>query len=82
MSVALGVLQLAPHLLGVGEVDVAHWQSDLGVGVVVGDDRDDEDDDNDNSDIYSLCGHSYSAEFRVKVTRSCPSLSASCPSSV
>ena len=55
MSVPLGVLQLAPHLLGVGEVDVAHWQSDLGVGVFVGDDGDDEDDDDDNSDIYSLC---------------------------
>ena len=55
MSVPLGVLQLAPHLLGVGEVDVAHWQSDLGVGVVVGDDGDDGDDDDDNSDICSFC---------------------------
>ena len=54
MSVALGVLQLAPHLLRVGEVDVANWQSHLGVGVVVGDDGDDEDDD-DYCDIYSLC---------------------------
>ena len=56
MSVPLGVLQLPPHLLGVGEVDVAHWQSDLGVGVVVGDDdEDDEDDEDDYSDICSLC---------------------------
>ena len=57
MSVPLGVLQLAPHLLGVGEVDVAHWQSDLGVRVVVGDDGeddDDEDDEDENSDICSL----------------------------
>ena len=53
MSVPLGVLQLAQHLLGVGEVDVAHWQSDLGVGVVVGDDGDDDKDD--NCDICSLC---------------------------
>ena len=57
MSVPLGVLQLAPHLLGVGEVDVAHWQSDLGVGVVVGDDDEDDDDDDEdeNSDICSFC---------------------------
>ena len=53
MSVPLGVLQLAPHLLGVGEVDVAHWQSDLGVGVVVG--GDDDGDEGDYSDICSLC---------------------------
>ena len=53
MSVPLGVLQLPPHLLGVGEVDVAHWQSDLGVGAVVEDG--DEDDDDDYCDICSLC---------------------------
>ena len=52
MSVPLGVLQLAPHLLGVGEVDVAHWQSDLGVGVVVGDDGDEDDGDEDDDDDY------------------------------
>ena len=52
MSVPLGVLQLAPHLLGVGEVDVAHWQSDLGVGVVVGDDGDGDDGDEDDDDDY------------------------------
>ena len=56
MSVPLGVLQLAPHLLGVGEVDVAHWQSHLGVGVVVGDGGDEDDEDEDeNSDICSFC---------------------------
>ena len=56
MSVPLGVLQLAPHLLRVGEVDVAHWQSDLGVRVVVGGDDDgDEDDEDENSDICSFC---------------------------
>ena len=54
MSVPLGVLQLAQHLLGVGEVDVAHWQSDLGVGVVVWD-GDEDDDDDDDCDICSLC---------------------------
>ena len=55
MSVPLGVLQLAPHLFGVGEIDVAHWQSDLGVRVVVGGDDDDEYDENENSDICSFC---------------------------
>ena len=56
MSVPLGVLQLAQHLLGVGEVDVAHWQSDLGVRVVVGDEEDgDEDDEDDYCYNCSLC---------------------------
>ena len=47
MSVPLGVLQLSPHLLGVGEVDVAHWQSDLGVGD--GDEDDGDEDDGDDN---------------------------------
>ena len=29
MSIPLCVLQLAPHLLSVGEVDVAYWQTHL-----------------------------------------------------